>query len=182
MYKKTAIRQLFTQYLSDNVPSVATRVYSGRIAPKQKDDLYPYLTVFSKDEDITEYYTSHTERVLELKVGVVVKQVEDENTDAESDFDEIIENLMYEVEQAMSKVLTSGEPIAPDNFKLFNDIVLDSSNTDSNFESGSDIGGGMLNYVISYDYENPVDPLILEDFDVQGSIENMIITNAGVPQ
>lgn len=178
MYKKTAIRQHFTQYLKDNVPSVATRVFSGRIAPKQKDDPYPYLIVFAKDEDIAEYYTSHTERVLELKVGVVVN----ENGNADSDFDEITENLEYEVEIAMSKIITSGDPIAPDNFKLFNDIVLDNSQTDSSFESGNDIGGGMLNYVINYDYENPVDPLVLQDFDVVESVQNMVITNEGVPQ
>jgi len=178
VYKKTAIRQHFTEYLKANVASVSNRVFSGRIDTLQSNQTYPYLTVFSKDEDITEYYTSHTERALELKVGVVVS----ENQTADSDFDELIENLMFEVEQAMSKIITSGEPIAPDNFKLFEDIVLDASQSGSNGESGKDIGGGMLNYLISYYYENPVTPLVLEDFDVQGSIDNMIITNAGVPQ
>ncbi len=176
MYKKTLIRQYFTDLLKAGVTSVSNRVYSGRINPNA-DDLYPYLTVFTKDEDIVDQFTSHTSREVDLHIGIVVKS----NDIADGDFYEVIENTMYDVESIMGKVLTVQAKPTNDFFALLNDYVLVSSTTEHNNDSSSDIGGGMLVYRVSYDYELPIIPLTLEDFDVQDSIDNLIITNPGVP-
>ena len=176
MYKKTLIRQYFTDLLKAGVTSVNNRVYPGRINPKE-DENYPYLTVFTKDEDIVDQFTSHTSRELDLHIGIVVKN----NDIADGDFYEVIENIMYDVESIMGKVLTVQAKPTNDFFALLNDYVLVSSTTEHNNDSSSDIGGGMLVYRVSYDYELPIIPLTLEDFDVQGSIDNLIITNPGVP-
>lgn len=175
-YKKTLIRQYFRDLLIAGVTSVSGRVYSGRINPKA-DEEYPYLTVYTKDEDIVDQFTSHTSRELDLYVGIVVKN----NNIADGDFDEKIEDVMFEVESIMGKVLTVQAKPTNDFFALLNDYVLESSTTESNNESSSDIGGAMLKYRVSYDYELPIVPLVLADFDVQGSIDNLIITNPGVP-
>ena len=176
MYKKTLIRQYFTELLKAGVTSVDSRVYSGRINPKEDED-YPYLTVFTKDEDVVEQFTSHTSRELDLHIGIVVKS----NDIADGDFYEVIENTMFDVESIMGKVLTVQAKPINDFFALLNDYVLVSSTTEHNNDSSSDIGGGMLVYKVAYDYELPIIPLVLEDFDVQGSIDNLIITNEGVP-
>lgn len=177
MYKKTLIRQYFTALLKAGVTSVSNRVYSGRLNPKE-DQNYPYLTVYTKDENVTEQFTSHTVRELDLHVGIVVK----DNTTADGDFDEIIEAIMYDVESIMSRVITvqAKDPVS-DNFALLNDVVLTGGTTDSDNSSSSDLGSGMLVYKVDYDYELPILPLTLEDFDWQGSIDNLIITNEGVP-
>lgn len=176
MYKKAVIRQYFTALLKANVASVANRVHSGRINP-QEDEAYPYLTVFTKDESIKEQTTAYTTRELELHIGVVVKS----NIVNDSDFYEVIEAIMYDVEAVMGKVSAVTAKEVGDNFALFNDIVFTGSTTEHDISSGSNIGGAMLNYTIEYDYELPILPLVLEDFDWQGSIYHMQITNEGVP-
>jgi len=175
MYKKTIIRQYFATLLK-SVLSIDNRVYSGRIDPLNNTE-YPYVTVFNKSENIVEQFTSHTERELELKIGVVVKQ----NQTQSADFDEVIEGLMYEVESVMGRVLSVQAKELNDNYALFEDIVLEGTATDSDNSSGDDIGGGMMTYKISYNYELPIVPLVLEDFDWQGSIDNLKITNEGIP-
>lgn len=176
-HKKTLIRQYFTALLKAGVTSVSNRVFGGRIDPLN-DAIYPYLTVFTKDETIVEQFTGYTTRELELHIGVVVK----DNTKDDGDFDEVIENLMFEVEEVMSRILTeqSKNPVT-DNFVLFDDVVLVGSRSESDNSSGSDIGGALMTYKVDYSYELPVTPLVLEDFDWQGSIDNIIITNPGVP-
>jgi hypothetical protein len=175
-YKKTVIRQYFTALLA-GVTSVSERVYSGRIDPKE-DENYPYLTVFTKDETIEEQFTSHTNRDLELHVGIIAK----DNSIGSADFYEVVESIMYDVESIMSKVITVQAKEIGDNFALFNDIVMTGSTTDHNNSSSSDIGTAIITYRINYDYELPILPLTLEDFDWQGSIDNLIITNPGVPE
>ncbi len=173
MYKKTAIRHHFTQYLKNTVLSVENRVYSGSVKPLQKENItYPYLTVFSRREEIIEEFTSHTVRELELKVGMFVK---DNGSD---DFDEVIENLMFEVESQMSKIFGINQDL---NFELYREIQLASTEMQSDISSSSTLGGAEITYKIIYDYERPVNLAPLNDFDVQGSIENLIITNIGVP-
>lgn len=177
MYKKTLIRQYFTALLKAGVTSVNNRVYSGRINPKE-DENYPYLTVFTKDENITEQFTSHTSRELELHIGVIVK----DNTIKDGDFFEVVENIMYDVESIMGKVLTvQAKNPAEDFFALLDGVALVGSTTEHDNSSSSDIGGALLTYKVDYDYESPILPLVLEDFDWQGSIDNLIITNPGVP-
>ena len=176
-YKKTLIRQYFAALLKATVISVDSRVYSGRINPKE-DENYPYLTVFTKDENVTEQFTTHTGRELELHIGVVVKN----NDIADGDFYEIIENLMYEVEEVMSKVITvqTKNPV-DDFFALLDSVVLVRSTTEHNNDSSSDIGGAMLTYKVDYEYNLPIVPHSLEDFDIAGSIAHIQITNLGVP-
>jgi hypothetical protein len=177
-YKKTLIRQYFEALLKASVASVDERVFSGRLNPKA-DGNYPYLTVFTKDENVVEQYTTHTSRELELHIGVIVK----DNNIANGDFDEVIENLMFEVEEVMSQVITvqTKDPVS-DFFALLDSVVLVSSTTESDNSSGSDIGGAMLVYKVDYDYNLPIVPHTLEDFDVEGSIAHIQITNPGVPE
>lgn len=176
MYKKTLIRAFFTELLKQNVASVSQRVYSGRLNPKE-DENYPYLTVYTKDEDIVEQSTMSTKRELALHIGIVVK-----NNDIDSgDFDEVIDNLMYDVEVVMSQVLSVQTKAVNDFYALVDDVVLERSVTDADNSSGSDIGGGMLVYKVDYEMMLPVSPVVLEDFDLQGSIDNIQITNPGVP-
>lgn len=178
MYKKTLIRQYFTALLKAGVTSVNNRVYSGRINPKE-DENYPYLTVFTKDENITEQFTSHTSRELELHVGVIVK----DNSIKDGDFFEVIENIMYDVESIMGKVLTvQAKNPANDFFALFDSVSFVGSTTEHDNSSSSDIGGALLTYKVDYDYESPILPLVLEDFDWQGNIEHIQIANEGIPK
>ena len=175
-YKKTVIRQYFVALLKAANISVGQKVYGGRISPKS-DDTYPYLTVYSKDEDIEEQFTEYTSRKLNLVIGIVVK----DNTKGDADFDEVIENVMFEVEEVMSKVLTVQTKTATDPFALFECIVLTSTKTATDNSSSSDIGVAEMTYEIDYDYQLPITPITLEDFDWQGSIDNIIFTNPGVP-
>ena len=176
-YKKTLIRQYFETLLKASVASVSNRVYSGRINPNE-DDLYPYLTVFTKDENVVEQFTTHTSRELELHIGIVVKN----NDIANGDFYKVIEDVMFDVEEVMSKVITvqTKNPV-DDLFALLDSVVLVGSTTEHNNDSSSDIGGGMLVYKVDYEYNIPIVPHTLEDFDVQGSIDHIQITNPGVP-
>ena len=177
-YKKTLIRQYFEALLKASVASVSNRVYSGRINPKE-DELYPYLTVFTKDENVVDQFTTHTSRELELHIGVVVK----DNTIAGGDFYEVIENIMFDVEEVMSQVITvqTKNPV-DDFFALLDSVVLVGSTTEHNNDSSSDIGGAMLTYKVDYEYNLPIVPHTLNDFDVQGSIDHIQITNPGVPE
>lgn len=175
-YKKTLIRQYFTALLKATVTSVASRVYSGRINPKE-DENYPYLTIFTKDENIVDQFTTHTERELELHIGVVVKN----NDIANGDFDEVIENIMFDVEEVMSQVITVQTKPASDFFALLNSVELVSSTMGNDNSSSSDIGGALLVYKVDYDYNLPIVSHTLEDFDIDGSIDHIQITNPGVP-
>ena len=59
------------------------------------------------------------------------------------------------------------------------DKILRSINNDNT--SGNDIGTAILYYKITFNYEEPIVPLVLEDFDIAGSIANIQILNVGVP-
>ena len=177
MYKKTVIRKYFEELLKSAIPNVSNRVYSGRIN-QVEDDVYPYITLFSKNETIQEQFTTHTQRELNLNVGIVIS----DNTINDGDFYEKIEDLMIEVDNVIGRVLSeSVSPITDDEFYLFEDIAFLSSSTDHDNTSGNDIGMAMLEYKIIYNYSLPVIPLTLEDFDWQSSIANIQITNDGVP-
>ena len=177
MYKKTVIRQYFTNALIAGVTSVSGRVYNGRIN-QVEDNQFPYLTIFSKNESISEQFTTHTSRELDLNVGIVVS----DNTIDNADFYEVIENVMIEVDNVMGRVLTERvSPISGDFFALFEDIVFQNSSTDHDNSSGNDIGMAMMSYKVSYDYSLPVIPLSLDVFDWKSSIANIQITNKGVP-
>jgi len=176
MYKRTAIRQYFVSLLKAGVTSVSSRVYGGRINPKN-DENYPYLNVIMKDEDIENQFTGHTTRDLTMHIGVFVKN----NTINDGDFDAITEALMYDVESIMGKVLTVQAKQTGDNFALLNDIVVVGTSTSTDNSSGDDLGVGVLTYKINYSYELPIKPITLEDFDWLGSIQHMQITNEGIP-
>jgi hypothetical protein len=176
-YKKTVIRQCFETLLKAGVTSVSNRVYSGRINPKE-DENYPYLTVFTKDENVVDQSTMSTNRELELHIGIVVKN----NDIADGDFYEEIENIMFDVESIMSQVITVQAKEPNDFYALLDSVVLVGSTTEHNNYSSSDIGGGMLVYKVDYEYNLPIVPHTLEDFDVEDSIAHIQITNPGVPE
>lgn len=170
-HKRTIIRQYFQQYLKDNVISVSQRVYSGRIDPLREKDitnLYPFISISSKDEDILETYNNgYTVREFDLLVGLVIK----DNQTEDSDFDELIENLTLEVETAMSAV--PYQTTDADGYTLFTSLHLDNTRMMTNNESKADIGQCILTYRINYNYQEPIVPLTLADFDLDLSIANL---------
>jgi len=180
MYKPTIIRQYFIEYLKATTPFFQN-IYGGRINPISKKDSYPYATVFAKSQGKTEEFTSHSEREMDLLISVVVRT----NQDSTLDFDEIVENAMFKIEEQMSKLVTIPSayvPIAADNYRLFEDIVFESSQITTDNSSGNDTGSAVLSYKVTFNYEEPIVPLTLEDFDLAGSIANIQILNAGVPE
>jgi len=178
MYKPTIIRKFFVEYLKATAPFF-NNIYSGRINPIQKNIDFPYATIFSKSQNKTEDYTSHSEREMDLLIGVNIKS----NQTSDVDFDELVENAMFAIEEQMTKIVTIPSdyiPTTQDNYRLFEDIVFEQSLINNNNESGDDIGTAILSYKITFNYEEPIVPLTLEDFDVAGSIANIQILNEGV--
>ena len=180
-HKRTIIRHYFRDYLKANVASVSDRVYSGRIDPLDEKDqtTFPYITISSKDEDVNEadgfVGVGYTVREFDLMVGLVIR----DNQTQDSDFDELVEDLLLEVETAMSKV--PYQNIDGSSYRLFDSITLEKTQTMTNNQSGSDIGANMMTYRVKYEYENPIVAVEMVDFDLASSIANIKITNAGVP-
>jgi len=180
MYKQTILREYFTAYLKAMITSLNNRVFSGRIDPKHKGDIFPFLLVNTNNDSIEERYTSHTVRSLDLVVQITMK----DNQDSDIDFDALIEDLMENVETAMSYINTISSEYIPanhDNFRLFENVYLENTNKIKNNESGSDIGYAILKYKIEYEYEDPITPLTLNDFDYEDSIAHIQLINKGVP-
>ena len=178
MYKRTLIRQFLVNYLKANTTLFNNeRVYGGRVAPIiETDILYPYLVVYSDDENITEHNTMHTSRELDIQIGVISK---DNSTE---DLSSVVEAVLFDVEKAMSKLL-GASAVGNDPYDLIEDIYLDAIVTDSKSDSQSNLSQAIMNYKVSYYYQRPVgfDYQEMDDFDELGSIANMIITNEGVP-
>lgn len=183
MLKKTSIRKAIVAYLkadTDVAPFFSTRIFPGRILPYSKDETYPAISVYNRIDSVDGDYTSHTRRSNELNIIVAVK--ENKSTDlTDLDFDEVVETAQLEVEKAMSKILRFGN-LPGDPFELMYEIVYKSSTTAFNSESGDNIGLATIIYDIIYDEQSPIDPGNLPDFDIDGSIDNLIITNEGIPQ
>ena len=178
MYKRTLIRQFLVSYLKANTTLFNNeRVYGGRVAPMIESEItYPYIIVYTDDESIVEHNTMHTVRELDIQIGVISK---DNTTE---DLSSIVENVLFDIEKAMSKLL-SASAVGSDPYDLIEDIYLDSIVTARDSESQSNISKGMMSYKVSYYYQRPVDfdYSAMDDFDVDGSIANIIITNEGVP-
>lgn len=176
MYKKTVIRQYFVEMLKTVLPSFGGRVFGGRIDPHMDTETFPILIVSTKDDRVLDQWTTHTSRELDLNIMIVMQ----ENQTGDSDFDELIEDLMLEVEIYMSRVITV-QSFDVDYFALLNDVAFKGSMVSTNNESGHDTGKALLEYKINYDINLPVISMALSDFDVSGSIANIQITNEGVP-
>ena len=178
MYKRTLIRQFLVSYLKANTTLFNNeRIYGGRVAPMIESDItYPYIVVYTDDESIVEHNTMHTSRELDIQIGVISKD------NAIEDLSSVIEAVLFDVEKAMSKLL--GAPaIGIDPYDLIEDIYLDAIVTDNKSDSQSNISQAMMRYKVSYYYQRPVgfDNSVMNNFDVSGSIANIIITNKGVP-
>lgn len=175
MHKRTEIRNWIVEYISNNT-SFFSKIYSGR-AKTNHDDSFPFLTIFTRDEDIEEYHTSHTKRVLDLRVGIVVKE------NAEDDLDTITENALYELEKVMSKIVYVKSTNPDDPFYLFDEIVHTGTSIKDDTDGNSNLGMAMLKYSITYSYQRPIDLIFenLPSFDEMGSIQGMNILNEGVP-
>jgi len=181
MYKKTVIRKYFKEYLESLATFFNGNVFSGNINPRMKDISYPFVQIISSNDTVVENLTDHTMREMDLMIHVTVKNNNVKDTD---DFMENIELAMFHVEQYMSLLLNVPYEYVPtneDNFNLFESVRIENSLNDSNIDSSSDIGTAVLGYKIEYNYENPVKPQNFEDFDIQGSIENMKILYKGDP-
>jgi len=170
MYKRTAIRQYFIQYLKDNTELFDNRIYPMLTAQLQDED-YPKVEVATRDETILTNTTTHTER--ELKLEIVTKCINTQN-DMLIDFDSTIEETMYEIEKAMSKMLGC---VDKSPFALFTDIKLESTEIKTDIGSKIVLGYALLKYSIFYDYELPLKETILTEFDVGESLSYLNITN-----
>lgn len=179
MLKQTVLRNYFKEYLKASIAEVNNKVYSGRINP-MNDDKYPFIVLKTDNDVIEERYTGYTQRSLDMIIQVVVSENTDDDFD---DFDEVIENLMFLVEKWMSYILTVPSDYVPenDNMRLFEDVLIQGSTKNPNIESSKDIGQGLLSYKIVYNYEDPIVPLVLEDFDYIASIQHIQLLNEGVP-
>ena len=178
MYKRTLIRQFLVSYLKANTTLFNNeRVYGGRVAPMIESEItYPYIVVYTDDENIVEHNTMHTSRELDIQIGVISK---DNTTE---DLSSIIEAVLFDVEKSMSKLL-GASAVGSDPYNLIEDIYLDSIVTDNKSDSQSNISQAMMRYKVSYYYQRPVgfDYSAMDNFDELGSVANMIITNKGVP-
>lgn len=177
MYKRTLIRNFLVDYLKTNTTLFNNRVYGGRVKPLiEKENQYPYIVVFTEDEDIAEHNTMHTTRELDIKIGVNAKD------NAIDDLSSVVEIALFDIEKAMSKLIGAGK-VGNDPYDLIEDIYLENISTSSGTDSQSNISKAMMTYKVTYYYQRPVgyDYTTLEDFDVDGSIANIIITNEGVP-
>ena len=178
MYKRTLIRKFLVSYLKANTTLFNnTRVYGGRVAPMIESEItYPYIVVYTDDESIVEHTTMHTSRELDIEIGVIAK----DNT--VEDLSSIVEAVLFDVEKAMSK-LSSANAVGTDPYDLIEDIYLDAIVTDNKSDSQSNISQAMMSYKVSYYYQRPVafNYSAMDNFDVSGSIANIIITNKGVP-
>ena len=178
MYKRTLVRQFLVSYLKANTTLFNNeRVYGGRVAPMIESEItYPYIVVYTDDENIVEHNTMHTSRELDIQIGVISK---DNTTE---DLSSIIETVLFDVEKSMSKLL-GASAVGSDPYNLIEDIYLDSIVTDNKSDSQSNISQAMMRYKVSYYYQRPVgfDYSAMDNFDELGSVANMIITNKGVP-
>ena len=170
MYKRTAIRQYFIQYLKDNTELFDNRIYPMLTAQLQ-DEAYPKVEVATREESILTNTTTHTER--ELKLEIVTKCINTQN-DMLVDFDSTIEETMFEVEKAMSKILGY---VDKSPFALYTDIKLESTDIGTNIESEIVVGYALLKYTIIYEYELPLEETVLADFDVDDSLSHLDIEN-----
>ena len=180
-YKKTVIRKYFQEYLKTLATYFNQNVFCGNINPRMKNISYPFIQIISENDNVVENLTDHTMREMDLMIHVTVKN---NDVDGTEDFMESVELAMFNVEQYMSLMLDVPYGYIPtneDNFNLFESVRLERSLNDSNIDSSSDIGTAVLSYKVEYNYENPVKPQTFEDFDIQGSIENMTILYKGEP-
>jgi hypothetical protein len=181
MYKRTLIRNFLVNYLKNDTenitPTFGNKIYGGRVKPLiGEQEKYPFISIFTRNEEITEHLTTHTRRELDINIGVIAF------SNTADDLDSVVEKSIYQVEKSMSKLI-GADAIAPDPFRLIDEIYLENILIDSDTESKNTIGKAMLNYKVIYDYQRPVgfDISSLVDFDEVGSIANLIITNDGVP-
>lgn len=157
--------------------TAGTRVFGGRKLPYQSE-LFPAISVFAGDETMQgELYTGYTQRTFEL---VVVAVTSSKPNSQDFDTDEIAENVLLEIETVMSQVFTS-ETIDAYGLKLFEEISPIGNEIELDTQSGRDIGRVIARYQVVYNYQHPIVPVELVDFDIENSIKNLTITNEGVP-
>ena len=173
MLKKTAIRQAIVQLLKDNMPILNNRVYGGRILPYSKDELYPFISVYNKTDDVEEYYTDYTLRNSDINI-VVVNNHNLNNDLLNYDFDKSIEDIQLLVESVFDRILSISN-LVNDPFKLVDEIIYLSSTTSDNVESGNNIGQAILTYNVKYKVEHSLKVSSLVDLDIQATKQNLDI-------
>ena len=173
MLKKTAIRHAIVKLLKDNIPSLENRVYGGRVLPYSKDELYPFITVYNKADEVEEYYTDHTLRNNDINI-VIVNNHNTNNDLLNYDFDKSIEDIQLLVESVFDRILSISN-LENDPFKLVDEIIYVSSTTSDNVESGNNIGQAILTYNVKYKVENSLKVSSLVDLDVETTKQNLDI-------
>lgn len=175
MLKKTLIRKHFVELIKTNLLLADGRVFGGRIAPYEKDNLYPAVSIYNRNDSVEEYYTDHTLRNMDMEMVLAVKQNSTIALD-NYDFDEVVENIQVEIEKLISRIISVGN-VPDDPFKLVEEIVYVSSTTSFNSDSGDNIGYSNIVYNIKYRIQNPIENHDLVDFDEIASYQNIDIIN-----
>tara|TARA_B110000858_G_C17788281_1_gene468371 strand:+ start:1289 stop:1843 length:555 start_codon:yes stop_codon:yes gene_type:complete len=175
MLKKTAIRKHFAQLIKSNLTIFDNRVFGGRISKYERDELYPAVSIYNRNDTVDENFTDHTLRSMEMDIIIAVQHNETSTLD-NYDFDEIVENTQEEVEMLINRIV-SVDNLAEDPFKLIEEIAYTSSTTSFNSDSSDNIGYANISYSIKYRASRSIDLGTLVDFDEIGSIENIDIIN-----
>jgi len=173
MLKKTAIRQAIVNLLKDNITILENRVYGGRVLPYSKEELYPFISVYNKTDDVEEYYTDYTLRNNDINI-VVVNKYNSSNDLLNYDFDKSIEDIQLLVESAFDRILSISN-LQNDPFKLVDEIIYVSSTTSDNVESGNNIGQAILTYNVKYKVEHSLKVSSLVDLDTEATKQNLDI-------
>lgn len=173
MLKKTAIRQTIVKLLKDNIPILENRVYGGRVLPYSKEELYPFITVYNKTDDVEEYYTDYTLRNNDINI-VVVNKYNSSNDLLNYDFDKTIEDIQFLVESVFDRILSISN-LENDSFKLVDEIIYVSSTTSDNLESGNNIAQAILTYNVKYKVEHSLKVSSLVDLDIEATKQNLDI-------
>lgn len=173
MLKKTAIRQAIVKLLKDNIVTLQNRVYGGRVLPYSKEELYPFISVYNKTDEVEEYYTDYTLRNSDINI-VIVNNHNTNNDLLNYDFDKSIEDIQLLVESVFDRILSISN-LENDPFKLVDEIIYISSTTSDNVESGNNIGQAILTYNVKYKVEHSLKVSSLFDLDIETTKQNLDI-------
>jgi flagellar basal body rod protein FlgF len=133
------IRQQIREYFGTNLTGLSTtgfNVYESRVYPIENSKL-PALVIYTKSET-SEPIVIGTDRVMSRELSVVVEGY----AKATSNFDDTIDTISKEVEEAIAADRTLGG--------LAKDIYLESTQIDFNAEGEKPLGFVSLTFISNY--------------------------------
>ena len=116
--------------------TTGSNVYQSRVYPLQETNL-PALLIYTKTET-SEPLVIHTDRLLERNLSLVVEAF----VKANSNFDDTVDTIAKEVEEAMAADTTING--------LAKDAFLESTDIDFNSEAENPVGFASLTFLIKY--------------------------------